>query len=382
MRGESDVLIVGAGPAGAAAGILLARAGVRVAVVDRARFPRDKTCGDALSNRAVARLADLGVLGRVLERSHATVRAAHAILPDGTHIERRYPTPGLIVPRLLLDAALRDALEQSGAEVMEGVSVRRVVADPTRPRALGAELDWRARVVLAADGPGSVAWEATGRSPPAPQALGIAITTYLEELPAGLAPAVSEHYFERFLPSGYGWVFPAVDGASNVGVYQTVDAYKRRETRLDALLAQFLAAHPERFRGAHARGRERTWQLPLARPTLPPSGPGLLTLGDAARLVDPLSGEGIWHALESGFIAAQGTLAALERGRLDAGAARAIAGRIALRVGVPAAARRAIQLGLDAVIRSGVDDLPLVKKLLTLGYGSGALDPSHARAGR
>ena len=109
MRRETcDVLIVGAGPAGAAAGVVLARAGLRVLAVDRATFPRPKTCGDALSNAALALIAELGAGPELGAAPHAVVHAGAAILPDGARIRRSYGAhPGRIVGRLDLDDLLR-----------------------------------------------------------------------------------------------------------------------------------------------------------------------------------------------------------------------------------------------------------------------------------
>ena len=113
VEGKSDVLIVGAGPSGCAAGIVLARAGANVCVVDRAHFPRDKVCGDAVSNDGMQLLEQLGTRASVEQGPHAVVRRAAAIFPDGTRITREYERPGYIVPRYHLDDCLRLALEAS-----------------------------------------------------------------------------------------------------------------------------------------------------------------------------------------------------------------------------------------------------------------------------
>src|SRR5262245_3166259 len=119
LNGKSDVLIVGAGPTGCAAGIVLARAGVDVAVVDRAHFPRDKTCGDAISNNGMVLVERLGARERIERGPHALVHRSTAILPDGTRISREYDRPGYIVARLQFDDALRAALEESGARLVQ-----------------------------------------------------------------------------------------------------------------------------------------------------------------------------------------------------------------------------------------------------------------------
>jgi flavin-dependent dehydrogenase len=104
-RGESQVLVIGAGPAGCAAGIVLARAGIDVAVIERARFPRDKTCGDAVSNLAMELIDELGAGQSVRDGPHAVVKSGVAVFPDGTRIARFYDRPGYIVSRRVLGCA-------------------------------------------------------------------------------------------------------------------------------------------------------------------------------------------------------------------------------------------------------------------------------------
>ena len=111
LEGESDALVVGAGPAGCAAGVVLARSGARVCVVDGATFPRDKVCGDAISNDGMVIVGNLGARDAVEQGSHALVRRAVAVFPGGARVERTYDRPGYIVPRLRFDDCLRHALE-------------------------------------------------------------------------------------------------------------------------------------------------------------------------------------------------------------------------------------------------------------------------------
>lgn len=374
------MLIIGAGPAGSAAGITLARAGLAVTLVDRAVFPRPKTCGDALSNAAVAIVRELaGADADTLPR--AEVRSAVALLPGGARIQRHFgDAPGWIVPRVALDAMLRRAAESAGARVIEGVRVGELIREGgVFVGARAADQSWRARVVIAADGPGSVAWSALGLGKPQARGLAIAATCYLEGVTGG-EPGCSEHIFDREFACGYGWVFPAVEGRANVGVYQRSDAYHAGGVHLHRLLEDFLARHPERFATARRASPVHTWPLPLRRtPRPPPGAPGLLLAGDASRLVDPLSGEGIWQALRSGTIAAEVTIGALAGGgRVGWGAVSRHRARLTVEIGATSWLKGQIQDGVRWVVDRGLDERPAVVRALQWGYGRGLAEVSKS----
>lgn len=375
VSGKSDVLIVGAGPTGCAAGIVLARAGIDVCVVDRATFPRDKTCGDAVSNDAMRLIDELGADAAVKLAPHAVVRRAAAVFPNGARIEREYPSPGYIVPRYHLDDCLRRALEASGARLIQDCRVACLTRDGERiVGAVGPTLSWSARVVIAADGYGSVGLAALGQAGPRGQYLAISATAYYRNVAFPFGAQTADHYFCESLPLGYGWIFPAVDGVSNLGVYLRADGYARSGRKLDELMDEFVARRADRLAGAQQVGKVRVWSLPVAPRPMHVAGPGLLLAGDAGGFVDPLSGEGIWQRLRTGMLAGEVAIAAVDRGELGRSLQHRYQRACAREIGRPSRAKAWVQSGMTQIVERGLYHSKLVRSVLTWGYQHRALE--------
>jgi geranylgeranyl reductase family protein len=375
LEGRSEVLVVGAGPAGCAAGLVLARAGIDVCVVDRARFPRDKTCGDSVSDHAVALIASLGGGDRIERTPHAVVRHAAAEFPDGSRVSRSYPHPAYIVPRYRLDDCLLQTLQSTGARVVQACHVDSFRREGGRfAGAQGPGFSWSAKLIIAAHGAGPLGLSALGQAPARGQYLGLSATAYFRNLrfPYGLETA--DHFFDHELPYGYGWIFPPVDGRSNVGVYLRADAYARTGKTLGDLLAQFQKRHAARFEGAEQMGAVRTWLLPLASRPVPVSAPGLLLAGDAAGFVDPLSGEGIWQALYSGMRAGQMAAEARVGGDFDGRLAQRYQRECAHRLRRPSLAKVWLQRVMARVVERDLYRLPWVHSALSWGYSHNLLE--------
>jgi flavin-dependent dehydrogenase len=321
-----DVLIVGAGPAGTVAGTILARAGARVCIVDRATFPRDKLCGDTVNPGTVARLRHLGVAGD-LDKRGLRVHGMLVTGERGVTVEGRYPEGryGLAILRRDLDWMLLQNAVDAGCEFEPGVTVRRALLDdcgPTRTvrgviaAASGGEMEWTAPVTIAADGRHSTLAFSLGlaRHPRTPRRW--AVGAYYEQFgPNGLSDA--SVFGEMHIRRGrYIGVAPVPGGTTNVCLVrpsQPADAELRdpaalldRELRRDPLLCT---------RAAGARRISPSVVLgPLAVDSTGASIDGLITAGDAAGFIDPMTGDGLGFATRGAELAAAAALRALEHG--------------------------------------------------------------------
>lgn len=302
----ADVVIVGAGPAGCAAAIGAVRRGLRPIVLDKATFPRDKTCGDGLTTAALRILEDLGLGRDDLDAEGATpVPETVMRTPGGREVVLPMPSTGahaLVVERRRLDARLVAATRAAGAEVREGCGVDRIEVTPA-----GVVVgDVTARYLIAADGH----WSTVRRllDPGAPRDLGEwhAVRQYFE----GTTTERLWVWFAADLLPGYLWVFPLGGGRANVG-YGVLRSGRtaRRGRDLRALWPELLA-RPEvtDVLGPDARPVEavRAWPIPTRyEPARLVHGSRVLFVGDAAGVVDPMTGEGIAQAMETGLLAAE-----------------------------------------------------------------------------
>ncbi len=309
-----DLVVAGVGPAGAAAALTAARHGLSVVCIDRARFPRDKTCGDGLTTQALRILEALGLTRRDLTAAgYFPVRECVVVSPSGRAVHLPLPTDGDhagVVARAGLDAALLALLPAAGVDVRQGATLEELAisSDGVKVRCAG-NVTIEARHLVAADGH----WSTVRRQlhPDEPRDLGTwhAARQYFD----GVDDERLWVLFEEDLLPGYAWVFPMPGGGANVGFGVLRDGRHGRE--LKELWADVLARPRLRAilgRNAHARDTVRAWPIPTAySPARLAEGPVLYT-GDAAAVVDPLTGEGIAQALETGVAAADAIAASGE----------------------------------------------------------------------
>src|SRR4051812_36228577 len=299
---DADVAIVGAGPAGAAAAlaVLAARPGARVALLDRAAFPRDKTCGDGVAPQVLDVLARLGV--RSLLDDWPTVDRLELGYPGGAWLRGFVAQPNYVVPRAVLDARIAEAAVARGAQLLRR-RVRTLHRDGSGLVAAGV----RAPIVVGADGASSAV--RSFLAPPGGGHTAIALRGY-----APVRPELGSAQVIAFDPEGawpaYAWSFPIGDGRANVGYGEILPAQgpgptrKHLTERLDTLLPG-VSAGGTAWRGPPLPLSTTRWRQP--------DGPVLLA-GDALGLVNPLTGEGIHAAVLSGAYAGLAAAAALRAG--------------------------------------------------------------------
>ncbi len=309
-----DVIVVGGGPAGSVAALVLARGGAKVALVDKAKFPRDKACGDIVGPRGLQVMDDLGLpppIGRdVGEIELVGQRGRRARLPSGTGLT--YPDHGTAVTRTVFDSLLHDAAVEAGALPVHAHAVQPLASDGRIDgyrASTGADL--HADFVIGADGATSRVAGTAGMVDAKKVSWGFAIRTYLPDAVSLPAIVFWEPEPWRGLP-GYGWVFPAATGGANVGLGLGVATDRSVGAKAQRLLPRFLEhlreldliADTSLSEGSRRLGG---WLKMGVVGTAQTAGPVLLA-GDAAGLVNPLQGEGISQAMCSGRSAADAVL--------------------------------------------------------------------------
>jgi geranylgeranyl reductase family protein len=352
-----DVVVVGGGPAGAACAAAARRAdpSARVLVLDRAAFPRDKVCGDGIAPEALDVLAGLGLDPARLTDGFPSVPRLRLRSPGGTTVERSMRRPASVVPREVFDDRLLTAALTGGAELRQH-TVRRLEVHPRH-----VELDGSvtATVVVGADGAESVVRRAIGIPPNRPRSTAIAIRGYA---PTGLGGVQLITTTEQRWPA-YAWSFPLGDGRANVGYGELVSGGVTRGGLLQGLARLIPGPAPD---GPKAH------RLPLStgRPRQPDGR--VLLAGDAASLINPLTGEGIFYAVLSGALAGAAAV-----GGGDAGAVyrRALDRRLGRHLRHSAGASRLSRWPrlMDAVIRAAAVDQRVFDDVVDLGLADGRL---------
>jgi len=320
-----DVCIIGAGPAGTAAAIGLAAAGVPALLLDRARFPRDKVCGDGVSPRAIRILQALGVYRPEAFSHFCRIEGVRIRSPGGQTLEVSLRGDsevgdGYVIPRKTFDSFLLEAALDQGAGFWDDCQIRDLKLARDHVLILGTRgghpFSVRARYAVAAWGaqPGRLVAD----YPPCPRQgrfSALAVRAHFEGV-QGIRPFMEIHFDPDLVP-GYGWVFPTGPASANIGYGMRLDFLLRRGESLRSLYGRFLETNPDArlyVEKATQVSPLRGARIPFRRPFQPVAKGRILLAGDSAGLADPLSGEGIGTAMHSGLLAARCISRALGEG--------------------------------------------------------------------
>ena len=313
MAERVDLIVVGAGPGGSATAYHAARTGLEVLLLDRQNFPRDKPCGDGLMPHAAEEITLMG-LGDWLGEPHHGRFSGFSIYTQSAFLHQKVPPTlhgphGYVVAREETDARLVERAQEAGAEFQGGVRATKLLRS-TAGNVTGVEvasngetLYSEAPLVVAADGVGGFAGEGIKAHQNA-----VARRQYFRNV-----SGPGRDHLHVFLTkdmnekgAGYGWVFYFGDGRANVGAGVSTKTLARTGRNLKDYFDRFLE-EPELARwleGAQPEGPPKSWSLKMGMWGAKRYAQGLMTVGDAASMIHPISGEGVGYAIESGRLAA------------------------------------------------------------------------------
>ncbi len=330
MESERDVIVVGAGPAGATTAIFLAKQGYDVLLLDRHQFPRDKTCGDAVPAGAIEILSRLGMGNKIKQAvERGELYPLHSMLlvsPKGYELEADFHKgqeggDSFVAPRVYFDALIQRYAVESGAEFRQmkvtGPLLENGRVVGVKAKANGSVHEIQAKIVIGADGVTSAITRAlrpkSGQHVDKHRA--VAIRAYIEDIEE--FPHQVEFYLYNEILPGYAWIFPTGSGRANIGLGMRLDQFRSKKQSLDEMLAAFLEM-PDIKKRLKQGGKLRdvaTWQLNFgSQKKLQHVYDGAVLVGDAAGFINPLTGGGIHNAIISAKLAARTVHEALQRG--------------------------------------------------------------------
>jgi geranylgeranyl reductase family protein len=328
---RSDVLIVGGGPAGCVAGILLAKQGIQAAILEKALPGYHKICGDLVGPRSLQFLDAMQIDWKSRQEEGLPIEGIQVHDETGlrsvAYLEK---TPGkdpvgITLRRDLLDGFLQQKAVEAGCRLFHGMKFREIVSRGENEVLCRASRDgenhlYRVKLVFGADGIQSDTARSAGLFERRTEAMLLAVRGYYRNV-AGLRNTL-ELYPLSDLQPGYAWVIPLSRDLANVGLGVRADVCRRDRVRLRRELFRFVAEHPNlsrRMKSAKLEGPVQGWPLTAYGSVQRLSGSHVMLLGDAGGFIDPLSGEGIFGAMQSAQIAVDVAQQAIHQGTFTAG---------------------------------------------------------------
>jgi geranylgeranyl reductase family protein len=338
LKTKYDIVVIGSGPAGCAASFVLSQKKITHLIVDKAVFPRDKICGDALSGKVIQQLNRIDPqLVKAMDQSPSAFIGSWGVkfaAPNGKFIDIPFQPnksvenipAGYISKRIDFDAFLVKQLDSEFAEYLQDTELIAVKQNKD-----GIELTLKqgpetkaitSQLVIAADGDRSVITRQLSTIKKEPDHYAAGIRGYYEGVTDFHAENFIELHFMKEVLPGYLWIFPLPNGLANVGVGMLSSSVSKKKVDLKKAMQKAIDENPtikNRFKNAKLKGKIQGWGLPLGTQKRKLSGDRFLLTGDAASLIDPFTGEGIGSAVISGVKAGEMAVKAFEQNRFDAG---------------------------------------------------------------
>jgi len=316
-----DAIIVGAGPAGSACACLLSQQGVKTLLLDKARFPRGKVCGDAIGGKALAVLEGLGATEELRQKGFQRSSGLVFSSPNGSEVEipLARANAGFVCRRqefdnIVFQRAKKACTALEGAEAVDLLFEGKRACGVKVKMQDGSAREYFANLVVGADGAMSLVARKGGVFSARAAHTCSAVRGYYSGV-LGLRGNVEIHFLPECMP-GYFWVFPLSESEANIGAGMLLSDMLSQKKNLQKVLDACMKnkRFGNRFSGARLMGSVGGWSIPLASAHRACSGNGFVLIGDAASLVDPFSGEGIGNGMLSAAIAADTLAEAAKQG--------------------------------------------------------------------
>ena len=307
-----DAIIVGAGPAGSTAALYADKYNLNCILLDKAIFPRDKICGDALSGKSVRIMEELNLISEVEKLNGSEINRITFGGPSHSQFDvhlngnknNNHITKGFVIPREIFDNYLFNKAK-SVTDTLEGFKVKDLIYEKNKLIGIcgvdneGIEKIIEAPIILGCDGANSVIARKSKTYKRDMDNTAVAIRCYYEGI-TGLSNQIELHYISEVKP-GYFWLFPAGNNKANIGIGLSKNDAKKEDRTLRNILNEVTLSKyfKERFSNAKPLENPKGWNLPMGSVHRKNHGDGYMLLGDSAGLIDPFTGEGIGNAMVS-----------------------------------------------------------------------------------
>ncbi len=336
QKTDTQVAIIGAGPGGTTASIFLSKAGIKHIILDKAVFPRDKVCGDALSGKTVTILKriDSGLLQQLHDdERYLNCWGVQFIAPNGKKIDvpireelrNQQRILGFVGKRMDFDNFLFELIDPNFADIKTGCNVNDIIMHPDKVEISYQENGFQKKItcqmVIGAEGDRSIVAKKLAKHKMDPRYYAAGLRAYYKNV-SDFHPDkfIELHFINEVLP-GYLWIFPLPNNEANVGIGLLSEKIRSKNLRIKDMMLDAINNNPnlkDRFKHAELIDDIQGWGLPLGSVKRNISGNRFLLVGDAASLIDPFTGEGIGNAMVSGEFAAHSAVTAIKEGDYSA----------------------------------------------------------------